>query len=73
MIHVTDLHRELRKIEDVLGKVSAHLNYKDNMNAALHMSDNVHPTPLASAVSTSCVNLNALLDRLSEGVDNTPS
>lgn len=47
-----NLARELQKILDVVMKVDEHLSFKDNMNAALHMSDTVRPTPLASAVNS---------------------
>ena len=42
--------RRLVKILDVLVKVDEHLMSKDKMNAALHLSEEIRPTPLASAV-----------------------
>lgn len=45
-----NLARELQKVLDVVRKVDEHLSFKDEMNAALHMSEMVRPTPLASAV-----------------------
>jgi hypothetical protein len=50
LISGENLIRELHKIEDVLHRVDEHLSHKDMMNAALHMSDNVHQTPLSAAV-----------------------
>jgi hypothetical protein len=73
MIHVTDLHRELGKVYSVLEKVDTHLRAKDQMNAALHMSSEVRPTPLAASVRVTTTNLGELMDRLVQGVDNTSS
>lgn len=42
--------REIAKIADVLERVVTHLDAKDRMNAALHMSNTIRPTPLAVAV-----------------------
>ena len=43
--------RDLQKVYDVVKTVEAHLNAKDEMNAALHMTpESVRPTPLAAAV-----------------------
>lgn len=42
--------RDLQKVYDVVKSVETHLNAKDEMNAALHMSSTVRPTPLAAAV-----------------------
>lgn len=73
MIHIVDFHRELGKIYSTLLLMQKHLDSKDQMNAALHMSGDVRSTPLASAISRDIDNLRDLMDRLSEGVDNTPS
>lgn len=55
-----DVIRELQKIGDVLVMVDAHLEAKDRMNAALHMSEHVRSTPLASAVAGALSSLRAL-------------
>jgi hypothetical protein len=73
VIHITDLHRELGKIYSVMEKVDAHLRAKDQMNADLHMSSEVRPTPLAASVRVATSDLGELMDRISKGVDNTPS
>jgi len=64
MINTADVVRELRKVADVLEKTHAHFNFKDEMNAALHMSDTVRPTPLASAVHSAWHDLMGLIDFL---------
>lgn len=45
-----DMARELGKIEFVLARVDQHFQHEAQMNAALHMSEQVRPAPLASAV-----------------------
>ena len=59
-----NLVRELQKIRDVLEKVDEHLTAKDRMNAALHMSENVRPTPLAGAVAVSLGSIDLLISEI---------
>jgi hypothetical protein len=60
-----DLARELGKILDVLAAVGQHLDAKDEMNAALHMSGTVRATPLAAAVGGATADLADLIRRVS--------
>lgn len=47
---LVNILRELRKISDTLVVAAEHFEAEAKMNAALHMSLNVHPAPLAAAV-----------------------
>lgn len=60
----TDLGRELRKIEDTLGKVDAHLRAKDEMNAALHLSEAVRATPLSASVGIALLTVGRLINEI---------
>lgn len=64
-----DLVRELEKIGDVLNVTNTHFQSEARMNAALHMSENVRPAPLAAAVQTACTSLDVLVqDILDNGL-----
>ena len=58
-----DEQRELQKVLDTLFVVEKHFYHEANMNAALHMSTEVRPAPLAAAVSVAVSTLERLLDR----------
>lgn len=58
-----DLIRELEKALDVLKVCERHFSAEAEMNAALHMTDNVRPNPLAAAVYTAVGGLELALDR----------
>ena len=60
----SDLLRELQKLNDVLTAVGVHLDAKDAMNAALHMSTLIRPTPLAASVQSARAELANLMSRL---------
>ncbi len=61
-----DVVREVQKIYDVLTAVCVHLGAKDEMNAALHMSQEVRATPLTSAARTARANAANLMSNLAE-------
>lgn len=63
-----DLIRELDKIGDTLKQVKTHLEHKDQMNAALHMSS-VRYTPLCTAVGNAYANVVNLTKRLADERD----
>ena len=65
-----DIIRELQKIDDTLTAVAIHLDAKDAMNAALHMSTEIRSTPLASAVRISRAATADLMIRLGTGASN---
>jgi len=57
-----DEKRELAKVLDVMIVVKEHLFAEAEMNAALHMSREVRPAPLAMAVDRAVLDLAGLLD-----------
>lgn len=63
-----DLMREIAKISDVLAAVNRHMRAEAEMNAALHMSNEVRPAPLASAVATAADSAYRLWENLDAGV-----
>lgn len=56
--------REVQKIADVLEVADRHFTHEAEMNAALHMSAVVRPTPLAQAVHNALVNAVYLIEQL---------
>jgi len=56
-----DERRELHKVLDTLLVVESHFRHEAEMNAALHMSREVRPAPLAAAVGTAVGTLERLL------------
>lgn len=58
-----DLIRELEKALDVLRVCDRHFSAEAEMNAALHMTENVRPNPLAAAVSTAVAGAELALER----------
>jgi hypothetical protein len=66
-----NLIRDLSKIYDVLTAVSVHLDAKDSMNAALHMSPSIRSTPLAAAVQGARADTANLVSQLSGNGINT--
>lgn len=61
-----DAVRELTKALDVLRACARHFNAEAEMNAALHLSFNVLPNPLASAVNTAVSGAELALERWGE-------
>jgi hypothetical protein len=61
-----DLARELSKILDTLIFADMHFSREAEMNAALHMSPMVRPTPLASAISYAKSDMERLIAELEE-------
>jgi hypothetical protein len=68
-----DITRELNKIYDTLTAVQMHLEYRDRMNAALHMSTEVRFAPLTSAVKNARAVASDLVSRLTTGASNQSS
>jgi len=68
-----DIVRELQKIGDTLTAVCVHLDAKDSMNAALHMSSEIRSTPLASSAKNARAMTANLISRLSDGSANESS
>lgn len=62
-----DLMREVDKIDGVLEAVEKYLTRQNEMNAALHMSDRVMASPLASAVTTARNGCESIRLRICEG------
>lgn len=63
-----DLMREIAKLSDVLAAANRHMRAEAEMNAALHMSRDVRPAPLASAVATAAESAYRLWENLDAGV-----
>lgn len=61
-----DLARELGKIYDTMVTVDEHFEHEARMNAALHMSPNVRPAPLAVATHTAREEMARLIKELEE-------
>jgi len=61
-----DTARQLDKIGDVLTQVHHHLFNKDKSNAALHMSQEVRPAPLTTAVAGALHDCLMLRDKFKE-------
>jgi hypothetical protein len=62
-----DAIRELEKALDVLRACARHFNAEAEMNAALHLSDNVLPNPLAAAVNTAVAGGLVAIERWRDG------
>ena len=62
-----DTQRQIEKALDVLRKVEKMMVAEAEMNATKHMADTVRPVPLAAAVSSEIVDLEAWWGRLEEG------
>lgn len=58
---MNDLIRELLKALDVLKQCERHFSAEAEMNAALHLSENVRPSPLSASVSTEVAQLEAVI------------
>lgn len=65
-MHTDDIIRELDKAIDIVALADEHFANEAKMNAALHMSAEVRPAPLASAITLTHANLKNLRERLSD-------
>lgn len=63
-MHQEDLVRELAKTDNVLAQVEAYLLYQNKANAALHLSEKVLLSPLATAVQNQRIHLQWLESQL---------
>lgn len=59
-----DLARELTKVLDAVKWANAHFAYEAWMNAALHMSNEVRPAPLAAAIRNATADLERIIGEL---------
>lgn len=59
-----DLARELLKIRDAVQGANVHFYHEARMNAALHMSADVRPAPLAAAIRSAVTDLDRLIMEL---------
>ncbi len=64
-----DLKRELEKVSDALNWADRHFQAEGQMNAAAHMNHTVRLTPLASAIDLAALDVERLIEELSEEAD----
>jgi hypothetical protein len=60
----TDLIREVEKIHDALIAADRHFMAEAQMNAALHLSTDVRPSPLAAKIAVARESAAVLVSRL---------
>ena len=64
-----DLKRELEKVSDALNWAVTHFQAEGQMNAAAHMNNMVRLTPLASAIGLAALDVERLIEELSQEGD----